>query len=966
MKRIIVETSEGKKYALDTALKKYGLTLTDWFKDKVDEIVEDSYDYYNRNPKDLTELSAIRDSATALDSLKSTDWSFTSEETGYLSHNIHPYPAKYIPQIPNNLIRLLSLPGEKVWDPFGGSGTTALEALLLGRQAISTDINPITEIIGKAKCTTITNEEESLILMFGEQMKFLSTSYDSFNEQYKLNKADIIKECPIIPNKEKWFQNGVWKELSFLKWKINNIENGTIKIFCRAIISKIIVRVSNQDSETRYVSKNKSLETGIVFKLFASEIEAIIPKIKKLGALLRFREATFITTDLRIESKQPNNSIDLIVTSPPYPNATDYHLYHRFRIFWLGFDPVELGKCEIGSHLRHQKENNGIEKYLEEMKMCLENMHKALRPGRYAVLVLGDAIFENTEYNTSELVGKIGCEVGFEIVGIFNRELPLNKRSFISAARRLKEENFLVLRKREIVDTFLLKKPLYKLWPYEEEIRILEAKSLLGVKRISAKGQNLEVKIDSMKSDLLKRLTFTHSFEGKEYSNEPTWQAVLENGEATESVSKRKDPKYATHGIHQYKGKFYPQLAKSLFNIAKLKPGNTVLDPFCGSGTVVLEGYLNGLNASGLDINPMALKIATAKTEILKIDPYLVDKLLSRFISKIEKIEPIKEYENYFDAYAIEELESWFPIKVLEKLAPISIEIAEMPNIQVKAFVEVCLSSIIRDISQQDPLDLRIRRRDVPIENAPVKELFLKRLIEQRKRLRIFAERSNKANGFVGTSKIMEVDARLIRSIDHNLLNQESIDCIVTSPPYATALPYIDTDRLSILLLFSMLSKERKTIEDNLVGARDIAKSNRQLIEDKIQTNDFGLIGSRSATEIIKKVHKLNKDSDVGFRKKNMASLLYRYYEDMSNIMRNLDWLIKKGGSLFFVIGDNKTYAGNKDVEVLIKSSRSLFEIGVELGWSHIKTIPITVTQENRLHNTNSILNNDIIWFKRL
>ena len=965
MKRIIVETSDDKKDALENALKKQGITLTEWFNDKVEEIVEEPIAYYNTKANDLTQLSFLDEPQNVFDTLNSIDWAFSTDDTSYLSHNIHPYPAKYIPQIPNQLIRLLSLPGEKVWDPFGGSGTTALEALLLGRQAFSTDINPISQIIGKAKCLTLTSEEDEYITSFGEQIKVLASSQDSFEELFELHKDEIDEVSPNVPNKEKWFQELVWKELGYLKWKVNNIDNEKIKIFLLSILSKIVIKVSNQDSETRYVSKPKSIEYGHVFKLFSTETNSSLPKIRKLGTLLKFREAHFITTDLRLESKQQNNSIDLIVTSPPYPNATDYHLYHRFRIFWLGFDPVNLGKCEIGSHLRHQKENNGIEKYLEEMKLSLKNMHNALRPGRYAVLILGDAIFGGQNYETAELVGEKAKEVGFEFVGIYKRTLHSTKRSFVSAARRLREEKFLVIRKKDKIQKFKLNKPPYKLWPYEEEIRKLEVTNLLGVDKIISNNGAIKVEVNSIKTDLLKKLTFTHSIEAKEYSIEPTWQSVIENGDALANVSKRKDPKYATHGIHAYKGKFYPQLAKSLFNLANLNSGDTILDPFCGSGTVLLEGYLNGLNATGFDLNPIALKIASAKSEILKIDSYLLDKLLSNFIVKIEQAEPIIRYKEFFNADSLVELESWFPKFVLQKVASISKEIGDIPNIQVKGFLEVCLSSIVRDISQQDPKDLRIRRRKEPIDDAPVFELFLKKLNEQRDRLRHFAERSNKASSFIGITNVINGDSRLISSDFSHIIEKESIDCVVTSPPYATALPYVDTDRLSILLLFSMLSKERKLIEDNLVGARDIVKTSKRDLEEKIENDDFKSILSSTAKSIIKKVHSLNKTADVGFRKKNTASLLYRYYTDMTSVMENLDWSVKKDGNLFFVIGDNKTFAGNGDEEVLIKSADALVEIGLNLGWEHIKTIPITVTQENRHHNKNSILKNDILWFKK-
>ena len=83
--------------------------------------------------------------------LRGVDWAFSDANTLYLSHDIHPYPAKFIPQIPATLIATLSAPGDCVLDPFGGSGTTALEALRLGRRALSVDANPICEIIGRVK-----------------------------------------------------------------------------------------------------------------------------------------------------------------------------------------------------------------------------------------------------------------------------------------------------------------------------------------------------------------------------------------------------------------------------------------------------------------------------------------------------------------------------------------------------------------------------------------------------------------------------------------------------------------------------------------------------------------------------------------------------------------------------------------------------------------------------------------------
>ncbi len=99
-------------------------------------------------------------------------------------------------------------------------------------------------------------------------------------------------------------------------------------------------------------------------------------------------------------------------------------------------------------------------------------------------------------------------------------------------------------------------------------------------------------------------LVFTHGVGLTAFDSEPTWHAILENGFARQP-SARKDPQYVTHGLHPYKGKFYPQLAKGLMNVCALRAGARVFDPFCGSGTTLLEGYLNGQRTLGCDINPL-------------------------------------------------------------------------------------------------------------------------------------------------------------------------------------------------------------------------------------------------------------------------------------------------------------------------------------------------------------------------
>jgi hypothetical protein len=147
------------------------------------------------------------------------------------------------------------------------------------------------------------------------------------------------------------------------------------------------------------------------------------------------------------------------------------------------------------------------------------------------------------------------------------------------------------------------------------------------------------------------------------------------------------------------------------------------------------------------------------------------------------------------------------------------------------------------------------------------------------------------------------------------------------------------------------------------VGAREITASERNQVNLLIEDQKFEKILSKLAISTIKSVYRSNKNSNVGFRKLNTAALLYKYYQDMSQVFINLDLAVKKQGNLFFVIGDNKTNTSSG--EVAIESGKCLIEMGEALGWTLKDVIPITVTQENRLHNKNGITANDIIWFRR-
>jgi DNA modification methylase len=903
------------------------------------------------------------DIANAVDvtkALRGIDWSFTDNDTTFLSHDIHPYPAKFIPQIPGTIIDKLSFPGDLVWDPFGGSGTTALEALLRNRRTISTDINPIGQIIGQAKTTTLSYDGEESLLRFLAHIEQFIENTGHIGMYINKHEAELSAQVPEIPNFEKWFSPQAIHELSLIKHLISvELTPDDAVVIARASLSKIVTKASNQDSETRYSAADKNLAVGEVLKYYHTDMSSNLSKIKALGKLLMYRRGEFVTADVSEDIVgdgkllQPNQ-VDLIVTSPPYPNAFDYHLYHRFRIFWMGFDPREMAKVEIGSHLRYQKQNMGFDAFRDEMLAVLKNCYAALKPSRYAVFVLGDAIFAGELFKTAQLISESAKSLGFEVVDIIDRPLHDTKRSVKGGSRRAKEEQLLVLRKPDEVLKINLVPVQYKLWPYEKHLREMEKSALVGIK-----GKDNFTKL-STEIRGLQDFTFYKGVSINGGSAFPTWQSVIENGDAAEAGN-RKDPKYITHGLHPYKGKFYPQLVRPLINISKIPKGSRILDPFSGSGTIALEAVLNGHKAFGCDINPIAVEIAKSKTEMPFVDLIECEYYVARILRKLLSGE-LPRLTNVFTAEAIQEIERWFPAPVIDKLSFILYEIGEVPDERIQRFLRVLLSSIIREISQQEPSDLRIRRRGTEITDAPVFELYSSVLNTQMQRLVKFAKiRSYSPN------QMIEPQIWYGSSADRDLvlshLEQESIDLIITSPPYATALPYIDTNRLSLLVLDGLTANNRVPIEASMIGTREIRKSTRKFYDAKIQAEDFAGITSATANQLISSVFTQNNNAEVGFRRKNMAALLYMYFEGMTTVFSNLDVVLRKSGQAFIVIGDTKTTTG--EGLTIIQTTKILREIADSLGWVLKDNIPISVTTENYKHINNAITENTILHFEK-
>lgn len=900
----------------------------------------------------------LEETETVFRELAGLDWAFSDDDTRFLTHDLHPYPAKFIPQIPGNLISRLSSRGELVVDPFGGSGTTALEAVRMGRRALSIDANPVATLIGKVKTVRLDRRSAN-------ELHVIHGSLRAELQSLPHDPVSLIERCgeyaPKIANREKWFPDTSYGELALIRYRMHDLESQAARDIALLALSRTVLSVSFQDSETRYKSVPRLIPQGEAIRRFIKEFDAVVKAVVSNESVTRYGIAEFISADNRDlpHSVAVPNSADLVITSPPYGNATDYHLYHRFRLLWLGFDPVSLGHIEIGSHLRHQREKSGFNSYLADMLKSLSAIQKLLKPSRYAVFVIGDSVYEGKTYETAHIISENAIKIGFDASCIIERPIHRTKRSFTTAGRRATSEDILILRKASAPIKVTLHVPPYRLWPYEREIRLREIGLPLPKKAKYVTESDVTVKASLHETLRLRKLVFTHRLTYGGEASVPTWQAILENGMAANPAN-RKDPKYVTHGLHPYKGKFYPQLAKGLINLIDLPYGSVVLDPFCGSGTTMLESYLNGFKGYGADMNPLGAMIARAKTRILDVEPDVVTEVVSSLLESIDAA-PSRLPEKYseFNPDCLEEIDRWFAPPVAQKINWLLRLIRRVSAGALREFLEVILSSIIRDVSQQDPSDLRIRYRKEWIEDADVFGLFQKQLRAQLERVEKFWRiRGYSPNRFYGAT-VIEGDSRKFGTFAGMGLMENSVDLVLTSPPYATALPYIDTDRLSMLTILGIPSSGRRPLEQGLIGSREIKISQKKLLEARISDcEELPNDAVKFVAELLEQVRRAN----VGFRKENMPTLLLRFFIDMHHVLVNTYKLLKPGAEAMIVIGDNRI---ELDKEIRIPTTELIDSIAQHCGFSRVEKIDISVTTENLVHIRNAITENVVLRLKK-
>lgn len=372
------------------------------------------------------------------------------------------------------------------------------------------------------------------------------------------------------------------------------------------------------------------------------------------------------------------------------------------------------------------------------------------------------------------------------------------------------------------------------------------------------------------------------------------------------------DTKEYTHSFHIYPAMMIPQVAREILNRYKTKEMSVLFDPYCGTGTSLVEGSLVGLKCIGTDLNPLARLIS--KSKVTKVNINNIKSLFRDFEKYI-----ISDNNIDLKKPNINNIDFWFKEKQINDLLSIKYFIDEIKDEDEKDFFLVPFSETLREVSltRNGEFKLyRIPKEKIDTWNPNTIELF-KEKVKRNIDGYIEYEKENK----VYNHEVYNFNSS--EEIPNDLIQENSVNIVITSPPYG------DSGTTVAYGQFSTLSNE-------WLGIEDARKLDKKLMGGK--TTDIEKTGFEQLDEIIKTIEA---------ERPKRAREIWSFYRDYKKSMENVSKTIKKNGICAYVVGNRRV----SDIELPTDEfTRFVFE---QNGFKHIETIVRNIPNKRQPKKTS-------------
>jgi hypothetical protein len=340
------------------------------------------------------------------------------ESPDRFTHAFHSYPARMHPSLAAEVFARFADPGELVLDPFAGSGTVPIEAMIAGLPSIGVDRSPLAVRLSRVKARVRGREERALLE---------ATLGEIARRSEERVRARVAVRAPLSREEASFYEGHVLKELAGLREEIFACtDEGPVRELMLMVFSAIVLKFSRQESETREEVAPRRLRKGLVTEFFERKGLETVERSAALAAAVprgapapRFHEGNALALD-RVLGRE---RADLIFTSPPYGGVYDYRDHHARRYPWLGIDPAAISRDELGARRRH-RELDDLARWDDEVGAMLDAFARALTGEGRVVLMMGDALIGGELVPAERQIAALSRSVGLVPVAHASESRP--------------------------------------------------------------------------------------------------------------------------------------------------------------------------------------------------------------------------------------------------------------------------------------------------------------------------------------------------------------------------------------------------------------------------------------------------------------------------------------------------------------------------------------------------------------